>query len=354
MRICFLGDGSMNHVARWVNYFVDRGHECFVISLEKGQKFNCPFHCVPMPQALPPFLRYPLASPLVSSLVRSFKPELVNALFIPNYGFVASILNCSPLVVTTMGSDVLVVPRKSAFHKWRTRYVVARADLLTSDAWMMTERIVSFGADPSKVLTVPMGIDSSIFNPENRLAHSFKEPLIVSTRQLEPLYNVSQLIEAIPEILRAVPSARFVIAGTGSEMTNLKDAVRRCAISDSVTFPGWLKPAELAELLRKSTIYVSTSTSDSTSVSLLEAMACGAFPVVSNIAGNREWVEDSVNGKLFRLGNPSSLAQAIAGALSQAEFITDAVEKNKEIVERKALWTDNMSLIEDSFKTLIS
>jgi hypothetical protein len=64
--------------------------------------------------------------------VRSFKPDVVNALFIPNYGFVAAILGCRPLAVTTMGSDVLIVPRKSRFHMWRTRYVLARSDLVTS------------------------------------------------------------------------------------------------------------------------------------------------------------------------------------------------------------------------------
>ncbi len=354
MRICFLGDGSMNHVARWVNYFVDRGHECFVISLEKGQKFKCPFHCVPMWSKLPPFLRYPLSSFLVSSLMRSFKPDLVNALFVPNYGFIGAILRCKPLAVTTMGSDVLVVPKKSAFHKWRTRFVIRKSTLLTSDAWMMTEKIVEFGVNPSNVLTVPMGIDGTLFGMQPRTGEPVKEPVIVSTRQLEPLYNVSQLIEAVPEILRAFPAAKFVIAGTGSEMESLKAMTARYAISEAVEFPGWLTPEQLAERLRQSTVYVSTSKSDSTSVSLLEAMACGAFPVVSNIAGNREWVQDGVNGRLFRLGSPTSLAQAITSALSQPEFMAGIAQKNRELVEKKALWSENMSLIEDAFKLLVS
>jgi len=354
MRICFLGDGSMNHVARWANYFVDKGHECFVVSLEKGRTFRCPFHCVPMPTWLPPFVRYPLSSLLVSSLVRSFKPDVVNALFIPNYGFVAALLDCHPLAVTTMGSDVLIVPKKGKFHMWRTRYVLRRSDLVTSDAWMMTEKIVRYGMDPTKVLTAPMGIDPGVFNAEGRTTLSFKDPVLVSSRQLEPLYNISQLLEAAPEILRTVPGAKFVIAGTGSEMQRLSDLANRLAISEAVTFPGWLKPEELAAVLKRSTVYVSTSTSDSTSVSLLEAMACGVFPVVSNIAGNREWVQDGINGRLFRLGSPTSLAQAVLGALSQPDMVTPAVEKNKEIIQKKALWADNMALIEDALKMLAS
>jgi glycosyltransferase involved in cell wall biosynthesis len=338
----------MNHVSRWVNYFVDRGHECIVISLEKGQSFKCPFHHVPMP-VLPRFAKYPLASLLISSLVRSFNPDLINALFIPNYGLIAALMGIRPLAVTTMGSDVLVSPRKSPLHLWRTKYVLSKCDLVTSDAWMMTERIVSFGTEHEKVLTVPMGIDNTVFNMKDRAPPSLEGPVIISTRQLEPLYNIWQLVDAVPEILRAVPGAKFVIAGTGSERQKLMDATRRYAISDSVSFPGWVRPEELASLLRQSAVFVSTSTSDSTSVSLLEAMACGAFPVVSDIAGNREWVENGVNGLLFRLGSPSSLAHAITSALSNESLITSAVQKNSELVHKKALWADNMSVVESAF-----
>ncbi|UCF78380.1 MAG: glycosyltransferase family 4 protein [Candidatus Eiseniibacteriota bacterium] len=351
MKICFLGDASMNHVARWVNYFVDREHECLVISLEKGQSFKCAFNHVPMP-ALPRFIRYPLATFFISSLVRSFGPDLVNALFIPNYGLIAALMGTRPLAVTTMGSDVLVSPRRSPFHLWRTKYVLSKCDLVTSDAWMMTERIVSFGAGHEKVLTVPMGIDNSVFNMKDRTPPSLEEPVIASTRQLEPLYNVHQLVEAIPEILRAVPKAKFVIAGTGSEQEKLVEATRRNATSDAVSFAGWLRPTELAALLRRSSIFVSTSTSDSTSVSLLEAMACGAFPVVSHIPGNREWVENGVNGLLFRLGSASSLAQAVTSALSDKNLLASAVQKNSEIVQKKALWSDNMSVVESAFEVL--
>jgi len=351
MKMCFLGDASMNHVARWVNYFVDRGHDCFVVSLEKGQSFKCPFHQVHMP-GLPPFSKYPLSALMISSLIRSFNPDVVNALFIPNYGFVAALLKARPLAVTTMGSDVLVVPRKSPFHRWRTRYVLSRSDLVTSDAWMMTEKIISFGIEAGKVLTVPMGIDNTIFNTEGRAPHSVKEPLIVSTRQLGPIYNVSQLVDAIPEVLRAVPGAKFVIAGSGSEQRKLMEAARRYAISESVSFPGWLDPQRLASFLKTATVYVSTSISDSTSVSLLEAMACGAFPVVSNIAGNREWVENGTNGLLFGLADPSTLAKAIIGALSNQEILASAVEKNREIIEKKAIWTDNMSVVEGALAML--
>jgi hypothetical protein len=44
MRICVLGDGSMNHVARWANYFVDKGHECFVVAWRRARLRA--FHCV--------------------------------------------------------------------------------------------------------------------------------------------------------------------------------------------------------------------------------------------------------------------------------------------------------------------
>ena len=74
--------------------------------------------------------------------------------------------------------------------------------------------------------------------------------------------------------------------------------------------------------------------------------------MVSDIAGNREWVEDGVNGLLFRLGSPTSLAQAVTSALSNEDLITSAVPKNSDIVQKKALWTDNMSVVESALGVL--
>jgi glycosyltransferase involved in cell wall biosynthesis len=93
---------------------------------------------------------------------------------------------------------------------------------------------------------------------------------------------------------------------------------------------------EMPDLLSRTDIYVSTSLSDGTSVSLLEAMACGAFPVVTDIPANREWIEDGNNGLLVPTEDEVSLAKRILEAMNQRELVASACQKNREIVEKRA------------------
>jgi glycosyltransferase involved in cell wall biosynthesis len=102
----------------------------------------------------------------------------------------------------------------------------------------------------------------------------------------------------------------------------------------------------LAELLRGADIYVSTSRSDSTSVSLLEAMASGAFPVVTDIPGNRVWIAHSENGLLFPAGDSDALASCIRRAVKDTQLRLRAATVNRRRVLADAVWEDNMLAIE--------
>ena len=90
---------------------------------------------------------------------------------------------------------------------------------------------------------------------------------------------------------------------------------RDAAAAAAASSPGRLEPGHSPALLARAEIYLSASLSDSTSVSLLEAMACGAVPVVSDIDGNREWVAEGEGARLFAPGDPGSLARALERAL---------------------------------------
>jgi glycosyltransferase involved in cell wall biosynthesis len=80
---------------------------------------------------------------------------------------------------------------------------------------------------------------------------------------------------------------------------------------------------DLPGFLRAADVYVSASSSDGTSSSLLEAMASGLYPVVSDITANRPWVEHGKNGLLFAVGDAASLAEALRLCAAQRASWTD-------------------------------
>ncbi len=122
-------------------------------------------------------------------------------------------------------------------------------------------------------------------------------------------------------------------------------------LADRFSFLGRLAPAALAAELRAAAVYVSTSRSDSTSVSLLEAMACGAFPVVTDLPANREWIADGENGLLVGR-EPNGLAEALLRALGDGELRRAAAEKNARIISERGLWRDNMRRVEEALLRL--
>src|SRR3989442_10385176 len=185
MRLAFLADASLPHTVRWVNWFVSRGHDCVLASLERGSGYRCTVHALRDTRRLPRFARYTRSIPAVRALLREFAPDLVNAHFLPNYGWIAARVPARPLVLTVLGSDILVVPRRSPLHLWRTRYVLARCDRVTSDAAMLTRALRDLGVPAAHILTVPMGIEPQRFAAEPRRAE--RTVVVLSTRRLEPI-----------------------------------------------------------------------------------------------------------------------------------------------------------------------
>jgi len=256
------------------------------------------------------------------------------------------------MVLTVLGSDILTVPSSSPLHRWRTRWVLKHSDAVTSDAQMLSEAVQRFGFAANRILTVPLGIEMERFPwPPQRPDPTDSVPCVVlSSRRLDPIYDVGTLLQAWQLLPTLAASMQLRVAGKGSEESRL----RKLRQPDSVEFLGWLTMPALDQELRAAHIYVSTSRSDSTSVSLLEAMAAGCFPVVSDIPGNREWIVDGTNGLLFPVGDAAALVHALKRAVADTPLRQMAADNNRSIVQSRACWDDNMGEVSKLFHSLTS
>ena len=138
-----------------------------------------------------------------------------------------------------------------------------------------------------------------------------------------------------------------------SQKKFLIELSQKLGVSDKVKFLGKLSQAELFNNLQNSDIYVSTSLSDSTTVSLLEALACQLVPIVTDIPGNREWIKDGVNGFLVPVDKPEILAEKIVEVAQNFEKYQNWIEKNLNLVREKANLEENLKKIEEKFSELV-
>lgn len=348
MRIAVLGDGSLDHVRRWSGYFHRRGHAVLLLSFEDVSGSSFPAER--LPRLLPTkLLGYTAALGVVRRRLRRFKPDVVSAVYAAGYGFIGALCGQRPLVVSAIGSDLLVNYPACAVHRFQIRRALGAADLITTDAAVLSRAAVAAGARRERILEMVFGIDEAIFHPGAGGSPEF--PVIASTRNLYPVYDVATLLEAA-----ARPSfpagGRVVICGDGPQRGALEARCAALGISSRVTFTGQLAAQEIAAVLRGAGLYVSASLSDSTSVSLLEAMACGAVPVVTDIEANREWIRDGENGLLFPPGDARALAEAIARASGDVALAGSARRANFALVRERGLWHDNMARVESALEAL--
>ena len=265
--------------------------------------------------------------------------------------FVGTLLN-KPLFVTIHGSDFRMAMDKSLFLRRVFLFVCKKAKHLTCVSEVLKRGIEQFGIDGEKILSFPMGIDDAFLEAgRNRERKSEGQTFtILSNRNLQPNYNISLLIRSIPIFLKEEPNAKFIIAGDGPERESLEKEAKELNIDKFIQFMGSVLHNEMPNLLAQADIYVSTSLHDGTSVSLLEAMACGTFPIVTDILSNREWITDSENGFLIPTENEHFLARRIAEAVHDKELLAKAAGKNRRVIEQRAYWKENIKKITNIYE----
>lgn len=346
MRIATLANAAVGHTRRWVEDLRSRGHEVRLWSLERGPE---DLDALRLPSApVPGFLRYPLAAPALRAALAGFAPDLVDAHFVPNYGLLGALSGRRPLVVSAWGSDLLVGGDRDPLRRARARFVLGRADLVLADAANLARAALALGAPAARVHVVPWGVDLARFRPGGE-----REPgLLLSTRMHEPVYDLDTLIAGVAPIMRRRPDTRLVIAGDGSLRAAHERLAARLLPAGRWQFIGLQTPAALAGWLARADVYLSAARSDSTSLSLLEAMAAGAVPVVTDIEGNREWVAEGDGARLFTPGDASALAGAVERVLDVPAWATSARSRNRRVVEERGDRARNCDRVEALFVAL--
>lgn len=346
MRIATLSNASVVHTVRWVEHLRSRGHDVRVWSLEHGPDSLGASYLPEWP--LPGFARYPLATLSLLRELRAFAPDLVDSHFVPNYGVIGALSSFRPLSVAAWGSDLLIAGRRDTLQRARARFVLSRADLVLADSGNLAAAALALGAPRRVLRAIPWGVDRAVFAPAAGREHG----LLLSTRMHESVYDIPALLRGVAPVMARRPETRLVIAGDGSLLDEHRRLAAELLPAGRFEFTGRIAPATLASLLARAEVYLSASLSDSTSLSLLEAMAAGALPVVSDIEGNREWVADGDGARLFACGDAAGVERAVDAALGDPAWAVAARARNAAVIAERGDWHRNFARIESAFAAL--
>jgi glycosyltransferase involved in cell wall biosynthesis len=191
----------------------------------------------------------------------------------------------------------------------------------------MAGRMRALGA--TDVMVFPFGLESMPVASDAKDDHLF-----FANRGLEQIYAPERVIDLFAQVSKRWPEARLVVAHDGSLRVAVEAKTRELGLAERVQFVGRLTETEQAVYYRRARWYVSLPRSDSVSVSVLEAMAHGCVPLLSDLPANRELVRDGENGLILREGDVHSASRLVA-LLPQAPQIGQA---NRRWVQAHAMF----------------
>lgn len=367
MRICYVSSNLNVHDERFLIKFVENKYEVHVVSFtknkinERNELYFHNYHLKMEGKSIKSLLNIYYGVKFLKNLIKEIKPDILHAGYTESDGFLSALTGFHPFLLMPWGSDILIGPKKSIVNRLRTKYAIRKADMITCDAEFVKNEIIKLSGYPKdKIIVFPQGIDLKKFNTKvdgseirNKLGWEDKK-ILVMTRNFHPVYGIEYFLEALPEVIKENPDVRVILCGDGPLRDKLTQIVTSHSISNYVFFAGHVPNDELPKYFRAADAYVSSSLSDGTSLSLLEAMACGLPVVVTDVPAILEWVENGKNGFVVPRQNSKILARKIIDLLNDEKSQKKFSSKNIKIAEEKANWDKNFNKLEKMYEMLIA
>jgi glycosyltransferase involved in cell wall biosynthesis len=320
-------------------------------------------------------LSFSRAANVLQEVIESIRPELIHAMRIPYEGMIASRttkrisvrdsnLRKIPLLISVWGNDFTLHAMSTPIMASHTRQTLRNCDALHTDCQRDQRLAIDWGFDstrPNIVLPGGGGVQMDVFYPSeyeqdtDGMQAKVDSGLvtIINPRGFRAYVRNDTFFSAIPLVIDRYPDVHFVCPGMEGE-GQVKRWVSEMGIGDRVELLPPQSRQQMAGLFRQSKVSLSITTHDGTPNTLLEAMACGCFPIAGDIESLREWITPGVNGLLVDPGDPAALAAAILNAILQPELRRKAKERNLQLVKERAEYGKCMGVAEEFYGRLIS
>ena len=365
MRILYFTRSDSPHDQRFIKAIAVNGHEVFALRLQplEGSSANQPGVTEIEWQGSPKrvgLVEITRIVPQVRKIIKKINPDVIHAGPIQGPAYIAALAGAKPLLSMSWGYDMLMIAGRNSLTKGITRFTLRRSQMLVADCQAVVDKALSFGMKNNRIVKFPWGVDLDSFSPQRgeedakalRARLGWEDAFIVlGSRAWEPKYGMTILAEAFVEAASREPRLRMILLGEGSQEATIRSILEEGDVMDRVWFGGTVKQADLPGYYCAADLYVSPSHVDGSSISLLEALACGKPVAVSDIPGNREWIEQDQTGWLFGDYDAEALAKSIIEAVNSTRLEEMGI-KARDLAERKADWQKSERLLMDTYEKL--
>jgi len=238
-------------------------------------------------------------------------------------------------VIHYVHAEELTTDWGSILYSIMSAAALRRADTVVTVSSFTRDELIRRGVKPERIRVITNGVDLKRFSPgakdsEILARHNIEgKKLLLTIARVEERKGHDKLLEALPQILKAVPDAVYLIVGDGPYMENLKSLTKDLGLEDKVIFTGRVPWKDLDRYYRSCDVFIMPNrtlpngNTEGFGLVFLEANACGK-PVIGGKAGGvPDAVADGETGILV----DGNLVEQIADAAIQ-------LLSNKELAER--------------------
>jgi glycosyltransferase involved in cell wall biosynthesis len=390
-KLLFIADARSENFRRWIRYFVNKGDDVHVLSTYCCDMISgCKLYVLPsLLRASSALVKRsdathrPSQAGILTSLLLNrgwdkhlfavwsniklvnlpfqlwiaqrvigrTNPDVTIAFRTQNEGYLAAMTDHHSLILFSQGQDFVAVARQQVIQSKMTSFVVRRVDALITDCDRDIRLARNYGLRsgvPVAVFPGNGGVDISVYAPGKPAEQ--RQRLIVFPRGLAPFIRFDTLLSGIRDLhcTPAYADVQFVLLVTPPVMGIARQMVLDNGLNPHVVqVRPFLPQPELAALLQSAAAIISPSQSDGTPNSMLEAMACGAFPIMGDLESIREWVDHGKNGLLFDPLNTNQLADCMRHALDDVALRQQAQVCNYSLIQERAAYHTMMPLARD-------
>lgn len=364
MRVLYFSRGYTPHDHRFLSSLAGSGQETFWLRLERRAAQTEDRSLPPQVQQVTwrggsePFewRKAPALWWDLRRVIRRIQPDVIHAGPVQTAAWLAGLSGFRPLVTMSWGSDLLMDADRSAWMQYLTKSTLQRSTVLVGDCLAVQHKAQIFGFPAERVVLFPWGVDLQHFSPGE--AADFRERngwqpedcVLLCTRSWEPLYGVDVVVKAFIRAAKQESGLKLALLGGGSQSGWIHAELDRHGLLDRVHFGGQVNNLRLPEYYRAADVYVSASHSDGSSVSLMEALACGRAVLVSDIPGNLEWITAGQEGWLFRDGDVGDLADKMAEAARRQDLLKAMGVAARRLAEQRANWDENFQKLLQAYQ----
>lgn len=217
-----------------------------------------------------------------------------------------------PYVLVLRGG---ALPRYLRLWPRRVSRLLGSADAVVAPSSYLKQEMSACRPD---IKLIPNAIDISAYPFQLR---NQPAPRLVWLRSFHRVYNPSMAVQVLSILARDFPQATLLMVGPDKHDGSLRQAVGTAGalgVADRVTFQGAVHKSQVARWINRGDIFLNTTNVDNTPVSVVEAMACGACVVSTNVGGIPHLLEHGRDALLAPPRDPEAMAAAVRRLLTES------------------------------------